>query len=150
MEKKKSTFSFGTGIALAYTSFVLFMLYMVYRSVTQKDIFLVTESYYEEELKYQDKIDQMTLANQLSSKATLVVEGNEMLLTFPKESVGTSGEIAFYRPSNPAFDFKLPLAISDTALVMSAPKTMQKGLWEAHISWKKEGKTYLERIKFQR
>lgn len=150
MEKKKSTFSFGTGIALAYTSFVLFMLYMVYRSVTQKDIFLVTESYYEEELKYQDKIDQMTLANQLSSKATLVVEGNEMLLTFPKESVGTSGEITFYRPSNPAFDFKLPLTISDTALVMSAPKTMQKGLWEAHISWKKEGKTYLERIKFQR
>ena len=150
MEKKKSTFSFGTGIALAYTSFVVFMLYMVYRSVTQKDIFLVTESYYEEELKYQDKIDQMTLANQLSSKATLEVEGNEILLTFPKESVGTSGEIAFYRPSNPAFDFKLPLANSDTALVVSAPKTMQKGLWEAHISWVKEGKTYLERIKFQR
>ncbi|MFN3589818.1 MAG: FixH family protein [Spirosomataceae bacterium] len=150
MEKKKSTFSFGTGIALAYTSFVVFMLYMVYRSVTQKDIFLVTESYYEEELKYQDKIDQMTLANQLSSKATLEVEGNEILLTFPKESVGTSGEIAFYRPSNPAFDFNLPLAISDTAMVVSAPKTMQKGLWEAHISWVKEGKTYLERIKFQR
>ena len=108
----------------------------------------VRPSYYQ--VKYQDKIDQMTLANQLSSKATLEVEGNEILLTFPRESVGTSGEIAFYRPSNPAFDFKLPLTISDTALVMSAPKTMQKGLWEAHISWKKEGKTYLERIKFQR
>lgn len=150
MEKKKSSFSFGTGIALAYTSFVVFMLYMVYRSVTQKDIFLVTESYYEEELKYQDKIDQMNLANSLSTQATIAVEENKIQLTFPKESVGKQGEIAFYRPSNPAFDFKMPLTISDTSFSMPAPQAMQKGLWEAHISWVNEGKTYLERIKFQR
>jgi hypothetical protein len=48
--------SWGTKIAFLYLSFATMIGVMVYKSVTQS-VDLVAPNYYEQELKYQDKID---------------------------------------------------------------------------------------------
>ncbi|MCB9190933.1 MAG: FixH family protein [Flavobacteriales bacterium] len=52
----------GTRITLFYGSFVAFMLFMVVMAV-QQDFDLVADNYYEQEIAYQDRIDQMNNAN---------------------------------------------------------------------------------------
>ena len=46
----------GKGILLTIIAFVAFIMTLVVISVKQDDIHLVTENYYEKEIKYQDQI----------------------------------------------------------------------------------------------
>jgi hypothetical protein len=56
--------SWGTGIAIFYSFFVIAMLVFVY-AATNQDISLVSDTYYEEDLSYQVKLDKIQQTNQL-------------------------------------------------------------------------------------
>lgn len=148
--EKQSSFSFGTGIAVAYIGFVVFMLGLVYLCVKQTDLHLVTDQYYQEELVYQSRIDQIQNARKLSQLPEITVQNSQARLVFPAESIQGTGKVKFYRPSDPAADFELPYTIQGPEVVLSLPPQMAKGLWTAEISWEKEGLAYYFDQKFQK
>ena len=57
--------NWGNKIAIAYSSFVIFMVILVISCVKQNGIFLVSEDYYKQEIQYQDRIDNISNTRQL-------------------------------------------------------------------------------------
>lgn len=55
----------GKGILLTIIGFVVLIMTMVMISVRMDGIELVTENYYEEEIRYQDRIDESNSASAL-------------------------------------------------------------------------------------
>lgn len=141
--------NWGKKIALVYLSFVAFMGFMVWKCLQQKDINLVSEDYYQKEIAYQNNIDQMNNTNQLSKELTFNYKSDsqQIMLDFPKESIGSTGEINFYRPSDAKKDFALKLDIANTESQSIPVASLDKGLWVVKVSWNKDGKGYYKEEK---
>ena len=72
--------SWGTGIAIFYSFFVISMLVLVY-ATTKQDISLVSDTYYEEDLSYQKKMDKIQRTNQLKHVFELSIEQNSTVIS---------------------------------------------------------------------
>jgi hypothetical protein len=141
--------NWGKKIALVYLSFVAFMGFMVWKCLQQKDINLVSEDYYQKEIAYQTNIDQMNNTNQLSSelKFDYKSDGQTVMLGFPKESIGSTGEVNFYRPADAHKDFKVKLDIANAESQSIPVSNLDRGLWVVKVSWNKDGKGYYKEEK---
>jgi hypothetical protein len=93
--------NWGRALLLVFVLFAGFMGYLVYRaSGTHFD--LVSKEYYRDELNYQDKIDGLRRAADIS-KVVIKTEGNRQLLVeLPAELSGKtiSGELWLYCKTN--------------------------------------------------
>jgi hypothetical protein len=96
--------NWGTGIAIFYIVFVLFTGFMVYKAFGE-DFDLVTEDYYAQEIKFQDKIDSRTRAEKLDASLQSVVDGKNLKIIFPQQEEALSGSINCFRPSDETKDF---------------------------------------------
>lgn len=134
--------NWGTKIVLVYVVFITGILFMVFKSSSQKTD-LVTTDYYVKELKYQDKIDEMNRVEALSAPVEFSVKNNEVIIQFPKDFAGKrlTGEAMLYCPSDENKDVKDSFSVQDEPLriVISAKN---KGLYELHLSWKDGAVTY--------
>lgn len=141
--------NWGKKIALVYLSFVAFMGFMVWKCLQQKDINLVSEDYYQKEIAYQNNIDQMNNTNQLSKELTFNYkpDSQQIMLNFPKESIGSTGEINFYRPSDAKMDFAVKLDIANVENQSIPVSSLDRGLWVVKVSWNKDGKGYYKEEK---
>ena len=102
----------GTGIALLFGSFATFILVLVGFSSFQQ-FNLVENDYYDKELKYQETIDKINRVRQNPDGLTLSHDQRFKTLTLSfgaNEKVAVfDGDITFFRPSNPALDFIIPV-----------------------------------------
>lgn len=143
--------SWGKKIALAYGLFVVFMIILVVACVKQNDIFLVSEDYYKQEIQYQDRINDISNAQQLKEPVTVELndETNMLRIDLTKESAGASGKVTFYRPSNPELDRDFPIKLSAAGVQEFSTKPFAKGLWLVKVTWEKDGQTFYKEQKVQ-
>lgn len=134
--------SWGKGVALLYSGFVVFMVGLVYLCVKQKDIFLVSPDYYKQELAYQDKIDQSQNVVDLSSEVVIDYTETGLAIEFPAECKESSGEVSLYRPSNADMDVSIPFKLSLNNTLNVSTNELEKGLWVLKLSWSKDDKKY--------
>lgn len=134
--------NWGKKIALGYLSFVALMVFMVYMCIQQKDIFLVTEDYYQKELVYEDVIVKKQNAAKLSSEVEINYAENGIKLDFPAESKGSTGTVTFYRPSDTKLDQSMPLVLGNGTSQLIPTNGMQKGLYVLKIDWQTNKKGY--------
>ncbi|WP_394993671.1 FixH family protein [Emticicia sp.] len=141
--------NWGKKIAIVYISFVAFMGFLVWKCLQQDDIHLVSQDYYQKEIAYQTDIDQMNNTNQLSKELRFDYKYNNqiIMLDFPKESIGSTGEIFFYRPSDARKDFTVKLDIAKVENQSIRVAKLDRGLWVVKVSWKKDGKGYYKEEK---
>jgi hypothetical protein len=134
--------NWGYKIVLVYGIFVAGILFMVFKSSSQK-MDLVTADYYAKELKYQEKIDESGRTNALSEPLRYQVKDNLLQVHFPKDFAGKkiAGTAELYCPSNEERDVKKEFAIQDAALEISI-SAMNRGQYELHITWQVEGVNY--------
>ena len=134
--------NWGNKILIVYIVFVLGIVFMVFKSSTQKTD-LVTTDYYAKELKYQDKIDEMNRVQALSASVGFVIKDNELIIQFPKDFAGKkiTGEAVLYCPSDENKDLKINFSVQDEPVKIKIPAT-NKGLHELHLSWQDGGITY--------
>jgi hypothetical protein len=127
--------SWGTKITFLYLSFATMIGVMVYKSATQT-VDLVAPNYYEQELKYQDKIDGINNLN-AESKAILIQqhEGN-VVFSFSKEMGTPEGHILFFKPDNASSDFKTEIKTDDEGVQTIEIKDLAKGTYLVKIDWK--------------
>ncbi len=125
----KTKFNWGTGIVIGIVVFVVISITMTVIFMTQ-DVSLVSDNYYEKSLSYQDEIDKQSRTKSLDEQVKINFNGEEITILFPDDYLAEtiSGEIYFYRPSNPKLDFKLPLQLVEGKQVIPVQR-LQKGFW---------------------
>ena len=134
--------NWGYKILIVYGIFVAGIMFMVFRSSSQK-MDLVTTDYYAKELKYQDDINAIEKANTLSEDVRYEIKDNRVVLHFPKDFSGKqiTGNAVLYCPSDENKDIKQDFSLKDVPLVMQLT-THSKGQFELHISWQADGVSY--------
>jgi len=134
--------NWGNWIAFAYTVFVALVIFMVYLTFGEKWD-LVSEDYYEQEIKYQEKIDQKSRAIKAEIKPQISIAGQKLMLNIPmsveSQETKVEGKVNFFRPSDAGKDFEFTLK----SLKESIPlEKFSKGKYLAKIEWTYQGEKY--------
>ncbi len=135
--------NWGFKITILYVGFVALILSMVSMAMRQK-VDLVSKDYYEQELKYQDKIDRKNRTHSLKEPLSWEVKQGTLVLKFPGEFNGEkiNGSIYFFRPSDAAMDKTIPVT-TDTSVVLNiSTNQLKKGLYKMQISWEVNKEEY--------
>lgn len=120
--------SWGWKIFIGYTSFVLFILYMVYRAVGV-DFELVTPDYYGAEMGFQGQIDRTKAANDKGYNAKVLVVENGINVQFSPFEPGavTSGKVIFFRPSSVELDREFQWKVDEEGSMFLPNNQFQRG-----------------------
>jgi hypothetical protein len=135
--------SWGVKITVLYVGFVILIMSMVYMAMQQK-VELVSTDYYEQELKFQDKINKTNRANSLKESLSWEVQQGRLVLKFPEQfnRQKINGSIYFFRPSDAAMDKIIPVT-TDTSVVLNIPTNqLKKGVYKMQISWEVNKEEY--------
>lgn len=140
--------NWGTAIVIAFGLFMSFILYFVFevQSNSKYDNDLVVEEYYKHDTKFQEEMQRIQNAHDLTVKPTISYLASGVSIAFPAtfDSSKIKGNVLMYRPSNKKFDFKTPLQLSSTTLLIPQRKLI-KGRWDVSMEWQYEGKAYLSK-----
>lgn len=130
--------NWGTAIVIAFVAFISFIMYFVISMSTNKkfDHDLVTEDYYQQELKYQDDINKVQNAKKLNQNIEFKKTDEGIILSFPKDlnTNNIKGKVFLYRPSNKQLDFEMPISLSNHNLLIP-DNSLLDGRWDIKIDW---------------
>ncbi|EGV43977.1 cytochrome C oxidase Cbb3 [Bizionia argentinensis JUB59] len=137
--------NWGTGMVLALVGFIAFIMFFVIKMNIDKkyEFDLVTEDYYEQELKVQGNMEKEQKGNSLTQNIRYKQTTEGILITFP-DSLNVSeitGKVFLYRPSDKQFDFETPISLSDQNMLIPDSRLLG-GRWNLIIDWEYDGNDY--------
>ncbi|GAA4011932.1 hypothetical protein GCM10022408_25590 [Hymenobacter fastidiosus] len=128
--------------------FVLFAAYigsMVYRAM-QTDVNLVSADYYQQELAHQQRMDAVARTAALPTPVQVRYDAasRRLILQLPAILAGPAvqGQVHFFRPSNQALDFALPLQTAADLRQFINTSKMAAGLWRVQLDFTAGGQAY--------
>lgn len=136
-------FTWGHGITIGFALFVVYILYFVFTSFGMS-IDLVSEDYYAQEVKYQNRIDQERNALDIKDEIHVSSAGSEIKIAFPEEwkDAIELGSVHFFRPSNVDLDVRIPLRLDENAQLTVPLDKFVAGRYEVQLYWEAKGKEY--------
>ncbi|MBU3821757.1 FixH family protein [Flavobacteriaceae bacterium XHP0103] len=138
--------NWGTGIVLAFIGFISFIMYFVVTMNidSEYDHELVTEDYYAEELQYQNDIDKLINAKNLTENISYKRTTEGLVIYFPSnvDYKKVTGKMFLYRPSNKQLDFDTAISLSNPYLLIP-DKRLVDGRWNIKVDWQYNGQSYL-------
>ena len=135
----------GKGILVTIIAFVIFILVLVTISIRQDDIHLVTENYYEEEIKYQEHIQREKATASLGRDVLLLDSHAKVIkLDLP---IGAEGSLHFFRPSDARLDRKIPIIITNLGGSEIPLRSLLPGYWRVQLNWTENGVNYYQEKK---
>lgn len=133
--------NWGKWIIVAFIFFAAFIATLVTVCMRQ-DVSLVSKDYYANELVYQDQIQRINNANQLTQKPSIHKSGDFLLLEFHQAKGIENGKLILFNPSDPAKDkiyaFSTPV---ETNLFIPL-EDVKPGMYRAQLEWTMDGKEY--------
>lgn len=134
--------NWGYKIITVYAVFVAGIAFLVFKSTTQNQD-LVTNDYYEQELKYQQRIDEIQRSNALSASVKYKISRDDITISFPEEMKGTilDAKVLLYCTADKSKDIQQEIKTDDAIVHFKIPKG-NKGLHELKISWTANKITY--------
>ena len=135
--------NWGKGILIAIIVFLAGTAVMIGIAVNS-NYDLVASNYYEQGIKYQDKIDKINRTNALPEKTSIEFSGETVSITMPKmfSADKIKGDVKFYRPSNAGKDFKIPLQLNSENIMLIGTDKLEKGFWKIQVEWSVENAQY--------
>jgi len=136
----------GNKITLVFIGFVILIVSMVIFS-TQQEFDMVEENYYEEEIAYQGKMDEIKNGNEWAGAVSVKQEDNNLKLLF-EGADKVKGKIKFFRSSDANLDFFIPISEEVNIPI----EKFKAGNWKVSFSWEANGVKYFkeEQIFIQR
>ncbi|HRE64300.1 MAG TPA: FixH family protein [Ferruginibacter sp.] len=134
--------NWGTKIVIVFSLFVAGILIMVFKaSMQQMD--LVVPDYYEQELKYQGRIDEIQRATQLSEKVICRQVGENIEIVLPKEmqQKNVKALLWLYCIADKSKDIKKDLATSTGRFLLPLTGS-NSGMHDFKIQWESEAVSY--------
>jgi hypothetical protein len=134
--------SWGYKIFIGYSLFVIGILFLVYKA-NRQSYDLVTEKYYEAELRYQEVIDQKGRTAALSAAPQISHSVDGVSVHLPAEFSGAEvkGEMYLYRPSDASKDIRKPFTTTDGFSELKLDRELS-GSYELKLSWEAGGHTF--------
>ena len=132
--------NWGTRIAIGYAAFVVFIMTLVVMAF-QQDFDLVADNYYEQEIAYQGRIDQIQNAINDGQEVAVVSADDAVSLAF--SSAATDVKIHFFRPSDDTKDLLIEHASVDSQVNVPSSQ-FTTGKYLVKVEWKANGKTYFQ------
>lgn len=131
-------FNWGTGIVLAFTAFISFIMYFVITMSVDKtyEHDLVTENYYGQELEFQNDINREVYSQSLKQDIIWRKNPEGIIIEFPEnfEVKDIKGKVFMYRPSNKQLDFVKKISLSNHSLLV-ADERLLDGRWNIRVEW---------------
>jgi hypothetical protein len=123
-------------------SFVFFALFIGTLAVVcmRQDINLVSETYYQDELVHQRKMNQQKNMTELTEQPVITLANAEVTISFGSLANLEKGEVRLARPSDPKLDQHFNL--STEAAQRFPLKRWEKGLYRVTMQWSMDGKEY--------
>jgi hypothetical protein len=131
------------GIILSFVLFCSFVIWIVVQAF-QENIDLVSDTYYQDELAYQDRIDQRANLQKSGLSVDVKQTAQDVVFTFPESFSDAQGQINFYYPSNAIFDKSFEIKTGDQGIQEVEKSLLVKGRCKIKLSWKSGGKNYFE------
>lgn len=134
--------NWGHKILAFYLVFVAGIMLLVFMANNQK-VDLVTADYYDEELRYQDRIDESGRAAALSSPVQFSIQQGLLTIAFPKEfqEKKITGEVQLYCPSDEKKDIRQRIEVKGNIVKVTVPE-VNKGAHIVKIKWEAGGSSY--------
>ena len=125
-----------------YLAFVAGIGFLVFKASNQ-EFDLVTKDYYEQELKYQQVIDQSANASKLSTPVSIEKKEGQLKISFPEEMKNKKKLVDFYlyHAADAKKDFRRSFELNENELAQALPVGM-KGMYELKLTWETEGVKY--------
>jgi nitrogen fixation protein FixH len=126
----------GTGLAVVFVIFAIGILIMV-RTAMNRDVELVSDDYYQQELRHEDQIQSQKRSNDLSDQPIIGVSRTWVAVRLPTifSDDSTSGTLTFYRPADRHKDFIVALKLDSTNTQFVPTTFLKKGLWRLKVRW---------------
>lgn len=138
--------NWGTGIFIAIVLFMSFILYFVIKvqSNSKYDNELVVEEYYKHDARFQEEMQRIQNAHDLTQKPLIQQNSDGITIDFPSlfDKTKLKGTVSLYRPSNKKLDFEIPISFPNPTLLIPKSKLVG-GRWDITMEWEYEGKQYL-------
>lgn len=134
--------SWGNKLIIVFMVFAALMATLVYKA-TQAKFELVSKDYYQDELRYQDKIDGAANA---ALEAPIYIQVNDEIISieFPdaQKNANITGEAWFYCSVDATKDKRFVLSVDSTGIQRIERKGLQKGDYQIKISYEINQKKY--------
>ncbi|AWU40469.1 cytochrome C oxidase Cbb3 [Blattabacterium punctulatus] len=136
-------FSWETSIILAFSFFIIFIIYIAF-FFPHVGSQLISDRYYEEELKYQEIINEKKNVLKLPNKIKIFILSSGIRIIFPEVLDNIHGFFTLLRFSSKYLDvtrsFKIFRSSSKTLFIPK--KKLKKGCYKLIIRWKSDKKKY--------
>ena len=129
-------FNWGWGIFIVLVLFIAFIGNLVYKS-SQVRIDLVSENYYDKEIKYQEQIEREKNSMSLQHDIHIIKNPDFVEIVYPLDFVGSqiTGNIQFFKPDDASQDYMLDIRSSDLNSQIINTRAFKSGWWEIKINW---------------
>jgi nitrogen fixation protein FixH len=133
--------NWGTSMAIVYITFAVIMILLVIRTSNIKNE-LVTENYYNEAVKFQDRIDENANASNVNSKICVAYSNlhHSIELNMEGDVKSIAGKLSFYKPDKAADDFEIGFHTNETGYQSIPLKSMAHGYWRVSATYSVNGK----------
>jgi hypothetical protein len=107
---------------------------------------LVERDYYPKALVFQQRIDKLNNADQLTEKARVEKLGNAVIIRFPSsfQPDSISGTVQFYRPSGVSGDVNVPIRLDSSGVMAYPVSGLIKGNYLVKIDYSYFDKGYYQ------
>lgn len=132
-------------MVIALLAFIIFILSMLFLFPNgQKNSEMVTDNYYEEELKYQDVIDAKGKADQLQEKPVYSQDKKGIKITFPKDYDNSNATVKFVlnRTDDQNLDIHKSVQLDINKSFLIPAQVLTPGNYTLRLSWTKDKKDY--------
>jgi nitrogen fixation protein FixH len=126
------------GITLAFALFIAGTAALIAVAASQNGD-LVSANYYEQEIKYQIRLDQLNRTTQVNNQVTVAFDNiaRKIRISLPASHADpqTSGRVQLYRPSAAGLDRELKLELDATGSQSLDAAALEPGFWKVRIRW---------------
>jgi hypothetical protein len=132
------------GIIAAFVLFISGTVGLIVFAASQKTE-LVSEDYYEQELRYQQHLESLERANRLAAPVFVNFDAtaDRIEIRLPRqEPAPASGRIELYRPSAGGLDRHPDFKPDPTGRQFLDARELRSGLWRVRVTWMAGGQEF--------
>jgi hypothetical protein len=135
--------SWGWKIVALYSSFVVLIVFMVFKSINQ-DFHMVRQDYYGAETEHEAHMIKVRNSQKLVQKLSIESNDGEVRLVFPEHMEGITGKVTFYRPSDANLDQEYSISLDPANSQRISTREMKSGKWLVRVEWGDGEKEYFD------
>jgi len=136
--------NWGHGLAIALGCFILFILFLIFIfPMGKQNAEMISNNYYEEELKYQDIIDAKENAAKLEAIPTYKATSEGMMVSFPESIKVDDNMVNFvlFRTEDSNLDVKKEVGLQHNVFLIPK-KVLSAGSYTLKLKWTENKKLY--------